>query len=363
MKSEKEKYMRTALKEAAKGLGKVSPNPLVGCVIVKNGAVIGKGYHRYFGGPHAEVDAINSCTEDPAGADMFVTLEPCSHYGKTPPCTELIILKDLRRVFVGTIDPSGHSSGRGVKILRDSGIEVITGICEKECREINAPFFHYIETGLPLVTLKIASSLDGSVSTDTFDSKWISSEKSRKYSHKLRGLHDAVLVGRRTVEKDDPLLTVRYCRGINPLRIIADETLSADPEKKIFNCCSKTCIITSEKAAKTSETKYISKGISIIRVSEKNGELDLKQALTELARRGIRSVLAEGGAAVSSYILRNRIADRMVLFLAPKLIGSGMKFFSGSGIKNISDSVTLSEPVYKKSGGDIIISGQLRYSQ
>jgi diaminohydroxyphosphoribosylaminopyrimidine deaminase/5-amino-6-(5-phosphoribosylamino)uracil reductase len=362
MEDQQNKYMKTALKEAAKGSGKVSPNPLVGCVIVKNGTIIGKGYHRVYGGPHAEVNAINSCCEDPAGSDMYVTLEPCSHYGKTPPCTELIILKKIKRVFIGIIDPSHHSSGKGADMLKSSGLDVFVGICEKKCREINLPFFHFIKTGLPLVTIKTASSLDGSVATDSFDSKWITCEKSRKNVHRLRSVHDAVLVGKNTAEKDDPLLTVRNCRGRNPVRIVLDETLSLDIHKKIFGNESKTFIITSIKAAKILETKYKAKGISVVRVREINGELDLKQAFGELSSYGIRSILAEGGAALSGYLLRKKLADRIILFLAPRLIGSGVKFFTGSGFRSISESIVLEDVSFKRFGEDIKVEGSLRYS-
>lgn len=354
--------MQSALREALKGSGKVSPNPLVGAVIVKNGRVIGKGYHKVFGGPHAEVNAINSCCEDPCDSDMYVTLEPCSHHGKTPPCTDLIIAKKIKRVFIGTLDPSPHSNGRGAELLRNAHIKVECGINEKKCLEINEPFFHSIKTKSPFIVLKLASSLDGSLATDEKDSKWISSEKSRKLVHKMRNLYDAVLVGKNSVETDDPLLTVRNCRGRDPLRIVADGSLSLSPDRKIFCSGSGAIIITSNKVPEGSETKYKIKGIRIIRVDESNGELDLEQAFRTLHSYGIRSIMAEGGAAISSYLLRNKLADRVVLFLAPKLIGSSVKFFSGSGITKISDSVSLEDMKCKRSGVDIMIEARLRYA-
>ncbi len=353
--------MQSALKEALKGAGKVSPNPLVGAVIVKNGRIIGKGYHKIFGEAHAEVNAINSCTEDPKGSDMYVTLEPCSHHGKTPPCTDLIIARKIKRVFIGTLDPSPHSNGRGAELLRLSSIEVECGINEKKCREINEPFFHSLKTKSPLIILKLASSLDGSIATDESDSKWISSENSRKLVHKMRNLYDAVLVGKKTVESDDPLLTVRSCRGRDPLRIVTDGSLSLSPDRKIFGRGSGTVVITSNRVPESSETKYKIKGIRIIRVDENNGELDLEQAFRILHSYGIRSIMTEGGAALSSYLLRNKLADRIVLFLAPILIGSSVKFFSGSDIRKISDSVLLENMKYRRSGSDIMIEARLRY--
>lgn len=354
--------MGIALREALKGAGNVSPNPMVGAVIVKNGKIIGKGCHEKFGGPHAEVNAISSCIEDPYGSDMYVTLEPCSHFGKTPPCTDLIIKEKIKRVYIGTTDPSPHSNGRGTDILKKAGVEVECGILEKKCIEINEPFFHSLRTGMPLIILKAASSLDGSLATDKGDSKWISSEKSRKTVHRLRNLYDAVLVGRNTVEKDNPLLTVRHCRGRNPVRIVTDEYLSLDPDRKIFRNDSRTIIITSNTVSEKSETKYMNKGISIVRVDENNGELDLKQAFRTLHSYGIRSVMAEGGAALSSYLLKNKLADKLILFLAPKLIGSSVKFFSGSGIELVSDSVSLEDVKFKRSGVDLLVEGNLRYS-
>jgi diaminohydroxyphosphoribosylaminopyrimidine deaminase / 5-amino-6-(5-phosphoribosylamino)uracil reductase len=280
-----EKYMDIALREAAKGAGNVSPNPLVGAVLVKNGQIIGKGYHRFYGEAHAEVNAVRSCAESPAESDLYVTLEPCSHFGKTPPCTDLIIREKIKRVFIGTVDPSPHATGKGIEILRNAGIEVNTGICEDKCRMINAPFFHYLEHGTPLIILKAAASLDGYLATECGDSKWITNEKSRRYSHKLRNLYDAVLVGKNTVLKDDPELTVRKIRGRNPVRIVTDRDLSLPADRKIFNGSSKTIIITSEKAGKVNETFYKNRGISLVRVAENNGFLDLEKALKSLVKK------------------------------------------------------------------------------
>lgn len=357
-----EKYMSAALREAIKGAGRVSPNPLVGAVIVKKDKIIGKGYHKLYGQAHAEVNAIASCSESPAGSDLYVTLEPCSHHGKTPPCTDMLIKHKFKRVFIGTIDPSPHSAGRGIEILKKGGIDVYTGICEEKCRTLNAPFFHYLKYGTPLIILKAAVSLDGSLSTDSGDSKWITNEKSRKSAHKLRNFYDAVLVGKNTVLKDDPELTARYKNGRNPVRIVAEKDLSLPLDRKIFDGSAASIIITSESISASAETFYKDKGISLVKVTEKAGFLDLEKAFKIIGTKGIRSIMVEGGGTIHNYLLRNRLAQRANLFIAPKLIGSGRKFFFDSGFKNISDCIHLDIISSKHLDGDIYIDAFIRYS-
>jgi len=356
-----EKYMILALKEAVKGTGKVSPNPLVGAVIVKNGKVIGKGYHKVFGQAHAEVNAFESCTESPSGSDLFVTLEPCSHFGKTPPCTDRIIKEKIGRVFIGVIDPSAHSAGKGIEILKRSGIKVVTGVCEDKCRLINSPFFHYTQKGTPLIILKAAISLDGSIATDHNDSKWISNEKSRKLAHRLRNIYDAVLVGKNTVLSDDPELTVRNVRGRNPVRIVIDRDLSIPHDRKVFDGLTKTIIITSANTSKIKETFYNDRSISLVKVEEKAGLLDLENAFKIIGKTGITSIMAEGGAAVHNYLLKNRLAARVNLFIAPKLIGSSKKFFSGSGFQTVNEAISLDTVSLKNIDGDLFIDAFVRY--
>jgi len=357
-----EKYMNLALKEAEKGAGHVSPNPLVGAVIVKNDKIIGKGYHKLYGQAHAEVNAIASCSESPTGSDLYVTLEPCSHHGKTPPCTDTIIKNKFKRVFIGTTDPSPHSAGKGIEILKNAGIEVHTGICEEKCRILNAPFFHYLSHGTPLIILKAAVSLDGSPATDSGDSKWITNEKSRKFAHKLRNLYDAVLVGKNTVLKDDPELTARYKGGRNPVRIVAEKDLGLPLDRKIFDGSAASMIITSESISASLETFYNDKGISLVKVSEKSGFLDLEKAFKIIGTKGIRSIMVEGGGTMHNYLLKNKLAHRIILFIAPKLIGSGRKFFFGSGFEKISDCIDLDIISSKNLGGDIYIDASIRYS-
>jgi diaminohydroxyphosphoribosylaminopyrimidine deaminase / 5-amino-6-(5-phosphoribosylamino)uracil reductase len=355
------KYMGIALREAAKGAGKVSPNPMVGAVVVKNGQIIGKGRHECCGLAHAEINALNSCMESPEGADLYVTLEPCSHYGRTPPCVDRIIKEKIRKVFIGIIDPSIHSNGKGVKILNDAGIETESGILEDKCRLLNSAFFHYLEHRSPYVVVKTACSIDGSIATDSGDSKWITCPKSRRHVHKLRNFYDAVLVGKNTVLADDPELTVRMAKGRNPVRVIIDEDLDIPVSMKIFKKNADVFIITSVSASKKKETIYKKAGISLIAVSKKGKHLDLKKAFEELGRFGIRSIMAEGGAEIISYLLKNKLAHRINVFMAPALIGSSKKFFSGSGFEKISDSARLDILTVSKSDCDIFIDGIVRY--
>ena len=361
MENSLRKYMSIALKEAVKGAGKVSPNPLVGAVIVKNGKIIGKGYHKEFGGKHAEVHAIENCTENPFGSDMYVTLEPCSHHGKTPPCTDRIIAEKIKRVFIGSIDSSPHSSGRGVSLLRASGIEVITGVLEEECRLMNEPFFYTLKNKLPYIVLKAATSVDGCTATEKSDSKWITNEKSRKEVHRLRNYYDAVMVGRNTVLADDPQLSVRYVKGRDPARIIVDEFLSLDTGHKVFDGPAPIIIITSADADPLKETYYKKKGIKLIRAERSGRLIDLKHAFVQIYKTGIRSVMVEGGGEIHSYILNNRLAQRAHIFIAPKLIGSGRTYFSGSGYDKISEAIELDVIRVKMLDNDIFIDAFWQY--
>ena len=355
------KYMRAALKEAVKGSGKVSPNPLVGAVIVKNGKIIGRGYHKKYGEKHAEINAIESCSESPAGSDMYVTLEPCSHHGKTPPCTDRITSEKIKRVFIGSIDTSAHSSGRGVNILRSEAVEVFTGILEEECRIINEPFFYTLENKLPYIALKSATSVDGCLATQSNDSKWITNEESRKEVHRLRNYYDAVMVGKNTVLADDPRLSVRYVKGRDPVRIIVDEFLSLSTDHKVFDGSAPVMIITSSDADRSKETYYKNKGITLVKAERSGRFVDLRSAFAEIYKTGIRSVMVEGGGEIHSYILNHKLAQRAHFFIAPKLIGSGKSFFYGSGFDKISDAIELDVIKEKTLGRDIYIDAFLRY--
>ena len=358
------KYMKIALKEASKGKGKVSPNPLVGAIIVKNGKIIGKGAHLRFGKDHAEINAFNNCSGLPVGSDLYVTLEPCNHYGKTPPCTERIIKENISRVFIATLDPFKKVNGKGAERLRKAGIEVEVGLLEEEAKKINESFLHYQKTHTPFILLKSAISLDGSIATDNGDSKWISSQKSRKYVHKLRNDYDAILVGKNTVLKDDPELTVRLVKGTNPKRVIIDKDLSLDIKHKVFSDKNKndTIILTSKDINQSQkETILRNQGITILKISTINGYLNLKEAMKELGKLEITSMMVEGGGFTASMFLKEKLVNRINLFIAPLIVGSTKKITTDLGINRISNAIKIVDKKISKFDEDILINGLVKY--
>ncbi len=341
-----ESYIKLAIELAKKGIGKVSPNPLVGCVIVKNNRIIGAGYHEKFGGNHAEINAINNAKENLEGAALYVNLEPCSHHGKTPPCVDQIIEKKISRVVVGTLDMNPLVSGRGIKKLKAAGIEVKVGLLEQECIELNKFFFKYITKKLPYVTLKAAQTLDGKIADEFGNSKWISSLASRKYVHQLRSLYDAVLIGRKTVELDDPSLTVRLVEGRNPKKIVLDTELKINLKHKIFSSIKdgSLIIITSKKglARKRKIKKLSLLGVKIIAVNQNEDKrLNLKSTLRELAKVGITSILVEGGSEIFSSLVKENLFDDIKLFIAPKILGNGLSAFNQIGNRTITSAFKL----------------------
>lgn len=357
-----EDYMKMALGLARKGRGCVSPNPMVGALIVKNGRIIGKGYHQIFGGNHAEINAIRNAGSNVKGSTLYVTLEPCCHEGKTPPCINSIIENKIARVVIGTVDSNPLVSCEGVNCLQNSGIEVKTGILEEECRKLNEVFFHYMETGMPFITIKYAQTLDGRIATATGNSQWISSETSLKFAHRLRAEHDAILVGRGTVQKDDPELTTRLVRGRNPLRVIVDSELNIPEKAKVLqNTSSASTLIATVKTGSDPRFKKLAAfGAQIITVkADKKGNVDLKKLFKILAERKISSVLIEGGAQIITSVLKNNLANRLVTVIAPKIIGKGIEAVGDLNIKNLESAKKLSVRKIFKSGDDIIIDSRL----
>jgi diaminohydroxyphosphoribosylaminopyrimidine deaminase/5-amino-6-(5-phosphoribosylamino)uracil reductase len=358
-----EDYMKLALDLARKGQGYTSPNPMVGAVLVKNGEIIGKGYHQRCGAAHAEVNAINSASVDINGATLYVTLEPCCHHGQTPPCTDVIIKNKIRRVVIGSIDANPLVSCRGMNLLQANGIEVTTGVGEKECRALNEVFFHFMETGLPFITLKFAQTLDGRIATATGHSKWISCDKSRAYAHKLRARHDAILVGINTVITDNPELTVRHVRGRNPLRVVVDSKLKISPKAKVLQNLdkAKTLIATTKKPSDTKFKKISAMGALVLPCrANKKGYVDLKDLFRKLAQRDISSVLIEGGAQIITSVLKENLAKRLVVVIAPKILGTGTEAVGNLNIKSIDASKKLAIQKIFKSGDDIIIDSRLQ---
>ena len=355
-------YMKLALKLAKKGRCYVSPNPLVGAVIVKEERIIGRGYHQHYGGNHAEINALKNASEDACGSTLYVTLEPCCHEGKTPPCIDSITKHKIARVIIGSIDPNPIVSCRGISNLQSCGIDVKTGVLEPECRKLNEVFFLFMEKKLPFVTIKYAQTLDGRIATATGQSKWISSAASLKFTHKLRAQHDAILVGAGTVIKDNPELTVRLVRGRNPLRIIVDSALKIPAKSKVLQNLSqnKTIIATIKKASDPQFQRLTNLGAEVITVvADKQGNVDLKKLLKILAQKNISSLLIEGGAQIITSILMNNLANRMVTVIAPKIIGKGIEAVGDLKIRNLDSAKKLSIRKITRSGDDIIIDSRL----
>ncbi len=360
-----EEYMKQALKLARKGLGKTSPNPMVGAVIVKDNRIISQGYHHYFGGKHAEVDALQGARGNVAGATIYVTLEPCCYYGKTPPCTDALISHKIGRVVIGILDPNPQVNGRSVEILKQRGLEVKVGILEEECRRLNEPHFKYITTGLPFVTLKFAQTLDGRIATATGSSQWISSEKFRRLAHKLRATHDAVIVGIETVLADDPQLTVRLVRGRNPTRIILDSRLRIPLAARLIKSRELAPIIiaTTSRADANKLTALRNLGIEVLVNNEDEAEeVDLNQLLKTLGERGISSALVEGGAGVITSLLRRNLADKVIIAIAPKIMGKGIEAVGELNIREVSQALKLSFKKIYRVGEDLVIEAKVNAS-
>jgi len=355
-----ESYIRLAIEIAKKGAGKVSPNPMVGAVIVKNERILGAGFHEKFGSKHAEINAIEKVKENIEGATLFTNLEPCSHYGKTPPCVDRIISEKIKRVVIGTLDMNPLISGKGVKKLKSAGIDVKVGVLENECIELNKFFFKYITKKLPYVSLKAAQTIDGKIADKSGESSWISSLQSRKYVHSLRAKYDAVLVGKGTIEKDDPKLTVRLVEGRNPKRVVLDANLDIKLSHRIFtkNNDKNLIVITSKKNAgkKRKINKLNSLGALVLFAKEESGEkVDLKSALRELYKIGIASVLVEGGSEVFTSFVKENLFDDMLMFISPKILGCGVPLIGNLGIKNLQKSVKAKIGNVEKIGDDILL--------
>ncbi len=357
-----EYYMKLALKQAARGKGYASPNPMVGAVIVKNGKMIGLGHHQCCGQNHAEVNAIQNATEEVAGSTLYVTLEPCCHHGKTPPCTDLIIQYKISRVVIGATDSNPLVSCQGIQCLQSAGIEVSSGILEDECRNLNEVFFHYMETGLPFVTVKYAQTLDGRIATTTGQSQWISSPASLKFAHQLRAEHDAILVGAGTVLKDNPSLTVRLVRGRNPLRIIVDSELALPLNASVLQNLDKipTLIATIKNSSDLMFQKLAATGVEIITIEpDEQNHVNLSKLLKILSARNISSVLIEGGAQIITSVLKDDLVDRLVAVIAPKILGKGIEAVGDLNIHDLKDAKMLRAMSIRKKGVDMIMDCRL----
>ncbi len=358
-------YMKRALSLALKGTGKVNPNPLVGAVIVKGGKVIGEGAHEYFGGPHAEVNAFKNALEDPMGADLYVTLEPCSHHGKTPPCADLIIEKKIKRVFIGTLDPNPLVSGSGVKKLEDAGIEVFHGILTDECMSLNEVFMKYIVDKDPFILVKYAMSLDGKIATHTGDSKWITGENARFHSHSLRNKYMGIMVGIGTVFSDDPELTCRQEGGRDPIRIVADTHLRIPLDAKILDTSkAKTIIATGTLEDEKKAQKIRDMGAQILVCPDDNDKekIDLYSLFRTLGQMGIDGIMIEGGGELLFSVMEGGFADRVIAYMAPVLIGGrdAKTPLEGRGFSRIKDCIRLKDTVsISFNDGDFAVTGRV----
>ncbi len=372
-----EDYMRQVLQLAKQGEGKVSPNPMVGCIVVKDGKVITTGYHERYGGFHAERNALLNCQENMEGAELYVNLEPCCHYGKTPPCTEIIIEKKIKKVYIGCLDSNPKVRGKGVKILQEHGIVVETGILEKECRIFNEVFFHYIEKNMPFLAMKYAMTLDGKIACESGDSKWVTGEEARAYVQSLRNYYKGIMVGIGTVLEDNPMLNCRLQGGRNPVRIICDSKLQIPFDSKILQTASEIKTIIAWNPQKASSLRSTERNLEDIKIKlkeqgaillevplkEKDGmqQLNLNYLLQELVKQGIDSILLEGGGTLNASILKEHLVQRVYAFIAPKLV-AGAKAKSpieGSGILKMKHAIELQNVETMMFGKDLCITGRI----
>ena len=367
-KDNREKYMYRAIELAQRGLGKVNPNPLVGAVIVKDGRIIAEGYHARYGELHAERNAFQNLKhkEDAKGAELYVTLEPCCHYGKQPPCTEAIIEHGISTVYVGSNDPNSLVAGKGIQQLRDAGIKVVTELMKEECDALNPVFFHYITTKTPYVVMKYAMTLDGKIATHTGHSRWVSGEASRARVHETRNALSGIMVGIGTVLNDNPLLTCRMEGGTNPTRIVCDTKLRIPLSSQIIDTADEVPTIVATTAPHpeykrfwNEEKAFLEKNnVTVLVVKEKNNRIDLQDLMIELGKLKIDSILIEGGSALNYSALQAGIVNRIEAYVAPKIFG-GVGFFTpvgGEGVELATDALKVKFVSAKPVGEDILLT-------
>ena len=369
--------MQRAIELARRGAGFVNPNPMVGCVVVKNDTIITEGYHEYYGGFHAERNALTNCNSDCKDATLYVTLEPCCHYGKTPPCTEIIIEKGIKKVVVGLLDPNPLVSGKGISILQNAGIEVVAGMEEDKIKDLNKVFLKYIQTKRPYVLLKTAMTLDGKIASYTGDSKWITNEKSRKLVHKLRSEMMGIVAGIGTVKSDDPMLNCRLDvqqptansqQSVHqPIRIIVDTKASISLESNILKTANeyKTIIAHTNSASQENIEKLNSLNVETLLCDEKDNHVDINDLMTKLGHKGIDSLLLEGGSCLNAAFLQAGCVDEVYAFIAPKIIGGehSKSPIGGQGIELMKDAITFDKIEIEQIENDILIKGKIKSTE
>jgi len=357
--------MKEALRLAAKGLGRTSPNPMVGAVVVQGDTVVGKGCHEYVGGPHAEVNALREAGDRAKGAVLYVTLEPCNHHGRTPPCSHAVLEAGISRVVVGMADPNPSVKGGGTDYLRSNGITVEPGPLEQECRLLNQAFIKHVVTGLPFVTVKAAATLDGRIATPTGDSRWITNERSRRFVHHLRCISDGILVGIDTAIADDPQLTARLrrtppCR--QPIRIVLDSSLKIPQDARLVKTARETpvWVACGQGASRDRESELKEAGVEVIRLPLKDGRIELFSLLKELGKRQLTSLLVEGGASVLGAFLEERLADEFHFFYAPKILADPLSvpMIRGASREKMSEALQVHDVKVRRFGQDVMLSGR-----
>jgi len=358
-----EYYMRLALKLALKAKGKTSPNPLVGALVVKNSRIVGCGFHARAGLAHAEINALDEAGKKAKGASLYVTLEPCAHTGRTAPCVNRIIESGIKEVVVGMIDPNPLNNGKGIALLRQHNIKVRHGVLADGSARINESFIKYITTRLPFITVKVAESLDGRIATYTGDSKWITSDKSRAFAHKIRNDYDAVMVGVNTVLRDNPRLNAWFS-GKQPVKIIMDSNLSTPENANIFSKDSRVIIITlpSRPGQETENRKRLLEKAKIIEVKERSGQINLRDALKRIARLQITSILVEGGGTLIGSLFDEGLVDKVLFFISPKIIGGkdAISSVMGKGVRRADQAIKLRGVKFRRFGEELLVEAGVK---
>lgn len=359
----KEQYMLRAIELAKKGKGKVNPNPLVGAVIVKDNKIIGEGYHEMYGGLHAERNSFKNLIEDARGADMYVTLEPCCHYGKQPPCTDAIIEHGIKKVYIGSNDPNKFVCGKGIQKLKDANIEVVTEFMKKQCDELNPIFFHYITTKTPYVIMKYAMTLDGKIATYKGHSKWITSDDARNLVHQTRNELMGIMVGINTVLKDNPMLNCRIENARNPIRIICDSNLNIPLDSNIVKTANIIPTYVATCSNDTNKTDILLKNnVNIIKCNKKDSHVDLNDLMIKLGELNIDSILLEGGGELNFSALKQNIVNHVQVYIAPKIFGGkcGYTPVSGIGVEFPEDAFEFTNRKIKEVGEDILLEFDIK---
>lgn len=356
-------FMKLCLKLALKAKGRTAPNPMVGALVVKNGRIIGRGYHKKAGLPHAEVIALEEAGKNAKGATLYVSLEPCAHFGKTPPCVDKIIQSGIKEVIVGMIDPNPLNNGRGIQILKQHKIKVRVGFLEDKLRKLNEVFIKYITQRMPFVTVKVAQSLDGKIATKTADSKWITSDKARAYAHRIRQSYDAIMVGVNTILRDNPGLEAWFSKR-QPHKIVVDSQLSTPQEANIFSKNSSVIIFTLpvKPGQETENRKILAQKAKIIEVKEKEGQINLKDMMKKIAQLEITNILVEGGGTLIGSLFDERLVDKILFFISPKIIGGKEAISSvmGRGVVRIDRAIKLRDVKLKRIGEDFLVEGYVK---